>query len=166
MSQVLLFHSDVSGAVFSGCRRYRYALWRTWGDGPAFVVIGLNPSTADETEDDPTIRRCKGFARRERCGGLIMLNLFALRATDPREMKAAEDPVGPANDAAIADMVGEGDTVVAAWGVHGDHRGRDAEVAALVPHLQCLGTTKQGHPRHPLYLRSDTPLEPWPGGRG
>jgi len=88
----------VSGATFSTDRVYRYALWRVWDAAlPSFVVIGLNPSTADETENDPTIRRCIGFAKREGCGGLVMLNLFAVRATDPRVMMAHPEPIGPDN---------------------------------------------------------------------
>jgi hypothetical protein len=122
----------------------------------------LNPSTADEKEDDPTIRRCVNFAKRLGYGGAHMLNLFAYRATDPQEMKKAVDPVGPYNDRItklyIADRHND---FVAAWGIHGSYMGRDKVVAAMIPELLCFGVTKEGHPRHPLYLRNDTGLIPW-----
>lgn len=94
-----------------------------------------------------------------------MLNLFALRATDPRAMMADAHPVGAANDTALRTMVGGRDLVVAAWGVHGRHRGRAAEVVRVLSsrRLLCFGATKDGHPRHPLYLRADTPLVPLTG---
>lgn len=149
-------------AVFSPCRTWRYSLKRVWCGGPPLVVIGLNPSTADETKDDPTIRRCIGFARREGCGALIMLNLFAFRATDPRVMKAAADPVGPQNDAVTAETCA-GRKVVAAWGHHGRFRERDLAVVralgAMGVSVLALGTTKDGSPRHPLYVKAEAPLE-------
>lgn len=168
--------SERNGATFSNCKTYRYALWRKWVDSPlprTFVVIGLNPSTADETQDDPTIRRCIGFAKREGCGKLVMLNLFALRATDPSVMLHHPDPVGAGNDAVIdvyATRAGAAapekrDIVVAAWGAHGSHLNRAMEVRAIlakhgVP-LYCFGRTKAGAPKHPLYLKGDTPLVPY-----
>jgi hypothetical protein len=156
------------GASFSPDRQYRYALWREWSESNArnLVVIGLNPSTADEREDDPTIRRCVAFAKREDCGGLVMLNLFALRATDPRVMKAHPEPIGAENDDAIRHWTrpatGYSPLVVAAWGVHGSHLDRAMTVRLLTPRLRCFGVTKDGHPRHPLYLRADAPLVPYP----
>lgn len=152
-----------SGAVFSKDRRYRYTLWREWDQAlPQFIVIGLNPSTADETQDDPTIRRCIGFAKREGCGKLVMLNLFAFRATQPREMFAAMDPEGEYADAVLRGYADDPRTsrVVAAWGVHGTPE-RVAAVAALFPEIQCFGRTRNGSPRHPLYLPSDAQLEPF-----
>jgi len=149
------------GALFSQDRVYRYALWRVWNDAlPSFVVIGLNPSTADESVDDPTIRRCVGFAKREGCGRLVMLNLFAIRATNPRVMRRHAEPVGPKNDHAIRHFTNRADVlhVVAAWGAHGSHRGRDAEVRALVSDMRSFGITKSGQPKHPLYLPADAPL--------
>lgn len=151
------------GATFSPDQRYRYELWREWGEwlgtGGTFVVIGLNPSTADERNDDPTIRRCIAFAKREGCGRLVMLNLFALRATNPKVMLQHADPVGPQNDDFYHPFTTSPNCiVVAAWGAHGAHRGRGAEVAARIPNLLCFGHTKDGHPKHPLYLRGDTPL--------
>lgn len=141
-------------ACLSACRHYRYTLRRRWGPGPAAVFIGLNPSTADETQDDATIRRCIRFARAWGFDALCMVNLFAYRATDPAEMTKADNPVGERdiNDATLRDVAKEAGVVVAAWGVHGTHRGRDAEVRALLPGLHYLRLTKDGHPGHPLYL--------------
>src|SRR6185436_15553088 len=115
------------GAIFSPCRLYRYALWRVWSDKPALVVIGLNPSTADENTNDPTVTRCQRRAEMLGCGGLWMLNLFAWRSTDPDAMKAAARPVQPAdseeNDVALRVHTRFG-LVVCGWGNHGEHRGR------------------------------------------
>ncbi len=100
MKEELLSHS---GATFSQCRTWRYALWRRWDSSKSpLIVIGLNPSTADERQDDPTIRRCINLAKREGCGSYVMLNLFAFRARDPKVMKAHAEPIGPENDVAIA----------------------------------------------------------------
>jgi hypothetical protein len=140
--------------LFSPCRTYRYVLWREWigGDGYA-MFIGLNPSTADETQDDPTIRRCIGYAKAWGYSGLCMTNLFAFRATDPKNMKAAADPVGPENDQHLGMLAQRADVVVAAWGASGAHLGRDAKVIAMLDQsLFCLARTKGGHPGHPLYL--------------
>lgn len=136
---------------------YRYTLTREWEPslGRACFIM-LNPSTADATKDDPTIRRCIAFARTWGYGGLEVVNLFAYRATSPADLWPLADPVGTENDAHIADAVRRCHIVVAAWGVHGEYRGRGAEVASRVLGLMCLGTTKGGHPRHPLYVRGDT----------
>jgi len=139
-------------AMLSTDRRYRYTLWRLWGPGGYAAFIGLNPSTADETSDDPTIRRCIGFARAWGFGGLCMLNLFAFRATQPADMKRTADPVGELNDVTLAELAGSAGVVVAAWGANGTHRGRDAQVRAMLPRLHYLRLTKDGHPGHPLYL--------------
>lgn len=143
--------------IFSPCRSYRYTLWREFGlvgEGYA-MIIGLNPSTADETNDDPTIRRCIAFAKAWGYSALCMTNLFAYRATDPADMKAAADPVGAANDRHLVDIARHAGIVVAAWGADGVHKGRDAEVRSLIPNLHCLRKTKHGHPGHPLYLPGD-----------
>jgi hypothetical protein len=155
---VLLRGDDASGAVFSPCEAYRYALWRRWGDAPLAAFIGLNPSTADEVQNDPTVRRCIGFAKDWGMGGMIMLNIFAYRATLPDDLKAQDEPVGAHTDLYICRFAEEAAVVVAAWGVHGEFRQRGEAVAARLARLQCLGRTKHGHPRHPLYLRKDTPL--------
>jgi hypothetical protein len=153
-------------AVFSHCRRYRYSLWRIWsgllstGKGYA-LFVGLNPSTADETFDDPTIRRCVGFARSWGYDGLCMANLFAFRATDPAEMLSQADPVGEENDRYLVECAAGAGVVVTAWGVCGVHRGRDLEVRALLPDLHYLKLTKDGHPSHPLYLPGNLRPVPW-----
>lgn len=150
-----------SGASFSPDRAYRYTLWRQWGDSKFVAFIGLNPSTADETLDDPTIRRCLGFAKAWGFGGLLMLNIFALRSTDPRQLLKVEDPIGPENNDRLQRGVTVSELVVAAWGVHGvvGNRGRDViELLADQTTLMCLGRTKDGYPKHPLYLPSSAEL--------
>ena len=121
----------------------------------------LNPSTADGRRDDPTIRRCVGFARREGFTGIRVVNLFALRATDPAELKSAGDPVGAESDSAILDAVRSSEFTVAAWGAKGVLCGRDEAVLQLLEGhpIWCLGTTKMGHPRHPLPVRKLAPME-------
>jgi hypothetical protein len=156
-----------SAARFSADQRYRYNLTRIWdGQQPALVVVGLNPSTADANIDDQTIRRCLGFAKREKLGGLVMLNLFALRSTDPKAMLRDEEPVGPENDVWIQHAVDVnralGSTFVAGWGVHGSHLHRDEALRRLIPEMKCFGITKDGAPRHPLYLRGDAPIVTFP----
>jgi len=151
--------NKLTDAYFSPCRVWRYWLLRTWDDTlPAIAYIGLNPSTADEVQNDPTVSRCINFAKSFGCGSMYMLNLFAFRATDPRVMKQARDPIGPVNNVAIKSVSDKCKITVACWGVHGTYLQRDKEVVRLIPNLWCLGVTKGGHPRHPLYLKSDTQL--------
>ncbi|WP_293371574.1 DUF1643 domain-containing protein [Nevskia sp.] len=145
---------------------HRYTLWREWIGGQGYVqFIGLNPSTADEQQDDPTIRRCIGFAKAWGFSALCMTNLFAYRATDPKVMKAAADPVGPDNDSYLYWAASGAGLIVAAWGFHGVHRYRDAEVVRVVHStgkpVHCLGKTKDRHPKHPLYLRADSRPQPF-----
>lgn len=162
-----LFESK--GATFSPCRTWRYELRRTWGSAPALVMLMLNPSTADETKNDPTVERCERRARGGGFGGLIVLNIFAFRATDPADMKAAADPIGPENDdyltAHFIRANAIGGTVCAAWGVHGSHLNRAARVLEMARHLDvdlmCLKQTKEGHPGHPLYIASAAPFIPF-----
>lgn len=147
-------------ATFSPCRTWRYVLTRQWDDAlPSLNVVGLNPSTADEQADDPTIRRCIGFARTWGYGGLVMTNLFAFRATDPYRMLGAPDPIGPENDMHLQQQARGAGLVLAAWGVYGKCHGRALQVLRFalnaVP-LRCLGETKEGHPKHPLYIKGDT----------
>ncbi len=154
------------GAILSNDRNHRFILTRTWDEEkPRAVFIGLNPSTADENEDDPTIRRCVGFARRWDCGGLIMVNLFSMRATDPKIMKGAEVPNLESNDAWIVKAAIDAGVVVAAWGNHGKHRNRDKEMVELLRARGigafCFGITKAGQPVHPLYQKSDAALVPF-----
>lgn len=155
--------SLLRGALSSPCRRYRYILTRQWEIGPHdyAVFIGLNPSTADEFDDDPTIRRCIGFAKSWGMGGMAMLNLFAFRATLPSTIMAVTDPIGPENDLHIIETCRAAMFVVACWGKYGAHRGRAAAVHALVPELCCLARNKDGSPGHPLYLKKILTPIPW-----
>lgn len=156
-----LIPTEHRSAAFSPCRKYRYALHVIW-DSSLLICnfIGLNPSTADEFKDDPTIRRCKGYCRSWGYGGLIMTNLFAFRATDPKAMMQAEDPVGPENDGYLATIAVASFLRIAAWGNLGSFKGRGAHMATVLPELMCLGVSKEGYPKHPLYLRAD--LKPIP----
>lgn len=149
-------------AEFSACRTYRYALWRVWDQAkPVCVFVGLNPSTADETTDDPTIRRCVGFASDWGFGGLAMANLFAVRATDPREMIRHPAPIGPDNDRWLVQLNRQAGRVVAAWGTRGIHLARDRAVRRLLGDMTCLKLTKDGHPQHPLYVARSTAPRPF-----
>lgn len=149
-------------ARFSDCRRYRYQLWREWGPGTDYVMfVGLNPSTADEINDDPTIRRCIRFAQEWGYGALCMTNAFAFRATDPRVMKREPHPVGPDNDFNLKQLAQGAGVVVAAWGTHGTHKGREQWLRLHLPKLHYLRLTKDGHPSHPLYLPADLKPQPW-----
>jgi hypothetical protein len=144
-------------ARLSTCRRYRFALWRTWDANAGRVMfIGLNPSTADETTDDPTLVRCMNFARYWGYGGVCMGNLFAFRATQPESMKAAAEPVGRRNDYWLRKLAGESDLVVAAWGNDGDYLNRSHTVRGIVPSLYCFKLNGSGEPAHPLYQRADS----------
>jgi hypothetical protein len=137
---------------------YRYALTRVWDPVlPMITFVLLNPSTADALQLDPTLRRCVDFAKREGYGSMVILNLYAFRTKDPKVMMAAADPVGPENDRVLAGATG---TVVAGWGTNAEPA-RVARVLALLPRLHALGVTKNGHPRHPLYVRADAPLIEW-----
>jgi hypothetical protein len=155
----------VSDAVYSDCERYRYLLTRVWGSGPRALFVMLNPSTATEMQNDPTVERCERRARALGYGAFRVTNIFAFRATDPRVMRAAVDPVGPANDAAILDSAAWADSVLCAWGNHGLHLDRGAHVVALLRGTQAplfhLGLTGQGQPRHPLYVSYDQRPQPW-----
>ena len=156
------------GAVFSRCQAYRYRLWRRWGGPrPSLVVLLLNPSTADAERNDPTVERCQRRALALGFGGLEVVNLFALRSTDPRGLRGLVDPVGPENDAAILAACTGADAVLAGWGTWGALHGRDRHVRALLEaagvRLQCLGVNRDGSPVHPLYQRSDRPLQPYGG---
>ena len=161
-------------AAISACGIYRYALGRTWDAGKfPLPIIMLNPSTADAEIDDPTIKRCMEFSRREGFGGIWVGNLFAYRATSPADMRSARDPIGPENDTALLELFARaraGDLpVLAAWGVHGEHNGRAARVVSMAAgagaRLVCLGVTKDGHPRHPLYIKGSHPFLPFGVGQ-
>lgn len=154
-------------ADVSDCGAYRYALGRKLEGGEGRVVfVMLNPSTADGEQDDPTIRRCIGFAKAWGFGELVVCNLFAFRATRPADLRKAADAIGPDNDVALAHWTQRARLVVCAWGVHGEHLGRDAAVLAALrarSDVHALGFTSAGHPRHPLYMPADARPVAWPG---
>lgn len=160
-------NSYASGAVFSSNRAYRYVLWRMWrsiGDYAAF--IGLNPSKADEVDNDPTVKRCIAFAKAWGLSGIFMLNIFAFKATDPDEMMATASPIGRKNDEMLLRYCRKSKIIVACWGTHGAYRNRGDDVAKRVlkgQTIYCLGTTKNGFPKHPLYLAKTAGLEPYKG---
>ncbi len=158
-----------SGARFSRCRKWRYLLWRRWSDGPVANFLMLNPSTADELKLDPSCTRARNYAAQWRCGTLIVTNLFGWRATDPDDMKAARDPVGRGNDAAILAAARGADLVVCAWGNHGLHLERSADVTQMLRkagvRLHVLRMNGCGEPAHPLYLPGKLEPEAWRIGR-
>lgn len=159
-----------TGAVFDRSKKYRYSLWRWWAPMSSAPVlskmvafIGLNPSTADATKNDPTVTRCINFARHWNYDGMVMLNLFAYRATDPKVMKAQSNPIGAHNNLAIFDIAQQAGLVVCCWGTHGTWKDRGIQVADILANLRLYhwGLTQTGQPKHPLYLRADTPLTRW-----
>lgn len=153
------------GALFSECRRYRYALWRVWDfDLPQAAFIGLNPSTADESQDDPTLRRCIGYARRWGFGGLVMLNLFAYRTPHPAQLRCVQDPIGAQNDAALARWLPLVRLTIVCWGDQGRWLGRDQAVLRCIAQPFCLRLTRQGNPAHPLFLPADLRPIPFQAG--
>lgn len=154
------------GAVFDSTGAYRYLLRREWdASRPRLAVVMLNPSTADATTDDPTIRRTTAFARAWGFGSVEVVNLFALRATRPHDLFAALNPEGADNRVALRDAAARASEVLLAWGNHGGFRNAGARAIELLRdhRLTCLGLTKVGQPRHPLYLPASTLRVPWPG---
>ncbi len=157
-----------STAVYSDCERYRYALTREWDrQGGRVMFVMLNPSTATEVQNDPTVERCERRARALGYGAFRVTNIFAFRATDPRVMRRAADPVGPDNDSAILEGARWADRVICAWGTHGAHLDRGPAVEALLREagvaLFHLGLSKAGHPKHPLYIGYAVQPQPWEG---
>lgn len=151
-------------AVISECGRYRYLLRRTWDNGkPRVLYVMLNPSTADAEIDDATIRSCIRLAKGAGYGSFEVVNLFALRATDPAELQRATDPIGPRNDDSIEAAIMRCDLAICAWGAHPMAESRGNTVRGLLrqrrPAVFCLGTTKSGAPKHPLYIKSGTQLQ-------
>lgn len=181
----LSFADEIDGAIqraalLSSCGRYRYWLQRKWGEnGKRAGFVMLNPSTADATVDDPTIRKCIAFASQWGCQELNVVNLFAFRATDPRELRKAQDPIGWENDRMILEALEGCNPIVAAWGTGRacrlfarpfkplDRKDRDIQVAAMIESkfgagaLQCLRLCENGMPGHPLYLRVNEKLQPF-----
>lgn len=162
-------HTDAhaqSVAVFSDCERYRFALTRVWEPtAKRALFIMLNPSTADEMKNDPTVERCERRARAYGYGAFRVCNIFAWRATDPRDMRAAQDPVGSDNDATIKESCNWADMIVCAWGTHGAHLNRGPQVKEMLDLADVqtyhLGLSKAGHPKHPLYISYDTTPIAW-----
>lgn len=164
------------GAEISPDGMFRFRLWRRWGDGRQMTFIMLNPSIADASVDDPTLRRCIGFAQREGCDGVQLVNLYPYRTHKPKYLLEARDAGidisggQRGKEAVVKAMSNNGDLVVAAWGAH--DIAAESEARQLISvinqaehaggRLFCFGRTKDGSPRHPLYLKSDAPLEPWP----
>lgn len=153
------------GAGFSGDRKYRYLLWRTWDEArPHMLWVLLNPSAADEEKADQTLRRCIAFSEEWGYGGLEIVNLFALQTSDRQILKARESPIGAENDRCITEAAQRATRVVVGWGEDGSYRQRDSEVCKLLKQhapqpLYCLGKNKDGSPRHPLYVpRSTDPI--------
>jgi hypothetical protein len=162
--KILVPESFVRGSVFSEDRQYRYSLFRRWGNGPTVLFIGLNPSIADDTRDDPTQLRMRKAAQDWGYGGYCVGNLFALVSTDPKELLRAKDPVGPRNDETLLTLHRNSSRTIAAWGCQGDmvHRRALKVLYNLrdVGPFYAMATCADGCPRHPLYLRSG--LEPIP----
>lgn len=163
MSELTLMAPE-SSAVIDPSGQFRYLLIRTWASGPLCCFIMFNPSTADATKNDPTIRRCIGFAKKWGFGSLEVVNLFAYRATDPMDIFKATDPVGPENDKYIRDAIARAGLIVGAWGA------QDSQTVKRVWQVQdilkgtpiyCLGQTKCGNPRHPLYVAGKTECTIW-----
>ena len=149
------------GAVIEG--PYRYLLWRCWSRNPPLGWVMLNPSTADGQVDDPTVRRCIGFAKREGAGGILVANLWAWRARFPFELRGVGDPVGPRNDDHVRLVGASCRRVICAWGALGWGRDRVAQVVPLLEaETLALGYTKEGDPRHPLMVRADAELLAFP----
>lgn len=145
-------------AIFDATRQYRYALWREWdGLAPRVGFVMLNPSQADETTNDPTIRRCIGFARSWGYGSVEIVNLFAYRTPHPQNLRQVHNPIGDDNDLTLREFGQRVDRIILAWGNWGHLQGRDHVVLQLLrsADLFCFGLTKQGHPLHPLYLKRD-----------
>lgn len=156
----------LSTAIYSDCECYRYRLTRLWdAQTRKIAFVMLNPSTATEYQNDPTVERCERRARALGFGGFSVTNIFAWRDTDPRKMRAAIDPVGAQNDDFILMAAQWADMTLAAWGSHGDHLGRGAQVQKILKETQKpiyhLGLTKAGHPKHPLYIGYATQPELW-----
>lgn len=154
------------GAKFSKDRLHRLCLSRSWErNKPSVAFIGLNPSTADENLDDPTIRRCVNFAQSWGAGTLFMVNLFSLYATDPNVMMNHRSPNIDENNKWLLEIARQSEIVVAAWGNHGSHQSRDSDVMEKLGWVgveaKCLGFNKDGSPKHPLYVPANMPLVPF-----
>ena len=155
----------LTSATISPCGTYRYRLGRRWADGPTLLYVMLNPSTADASVDDPTIRRCIGFGRSHAFGAIEVVNLYAFRATKPADLRRHCWPVGPDNDMHIEAALQASDRVCVAWGANAGDSARPGVVLPLIWRAgrapMCLSVTKGGHPSHPLMLASGCTLRPF-----
>lgn len=143
------------GAIFSSCRKYRYVLWRIWDESkPLIMFIGLNPSIADENKDDPTIRKCINLSKYWGYGGFYITNLFAYKSTDFNKIKSIDNPIGKENDRWIKKIIKRASDIVICWGNKGRYLNRDKELLKFIDNVKCLGMTKCGCPKHPLYVNS------------
>jgi hypothetical protein len=152
------------GAIFSDCRQYRYLLWRIWDDKkPCIMFIMLNPSTADENEDDSTIRKCIQFAKWLGYGGIYVGNLFSYRSTNPAELRKSNllqiDILGKDNDRYLEKVAEKCEKIIFAWGDNGKLFNRDKDMMKLFPHGYCLGRTMNNNPKHPLYLSNSIQVQ-------
>ena len=153
--------SSKTDAKFSPCRKYRYVLYRIWDKSkPLVMFIGLNPSKADETIDDPTTKRCINFAKSWGYGGIFVTNLFAYRTNSPSKMKSYDDPIGEENDKWIKIFSKKAEIIIAAWGNNGIYLNRARVIEKYISNLKCIKKNKSGEPSHPLYLKAD--LKPIP----
>jgi hypothetical protein len=157
--------AGVDRAAFSTDGVYRYMLTRRWAPGPTVCWVMLNPSTASAFNDDATIRRCRSFSLKAGYGALAVVNLYALRSTNPAKLWTHKDPVGPLGDQFIREQASSRTSVIAAWGTHGARNQRGQHVADTLADagiaLYCLGVTGNGQPKHPLYVPGDTTLVPY-----
>jgi hypothetical protein len=156
-------------AIISDCGKYRHKLSRHVRDDLPYnhlLFIMLNPSTADATKDDPTIRKCRGFSERLGFSFFEVVNLFDYRATDPKELREVGEPSSQINDSVILEAARNAEMVICAWGTHGALNSRGSIVSRMLTPmpLKCLGITKDGHPRHPLYVPYTQELIPFPKG--
>ena len=151
-----------SGAEFSECGSYRYALWRSWDNAlPSVMFVSLNPSIADDQREDPTLIRCINFARAWGFGGILIGNLFAGISTDPKNIRYMSDPVGKDNDSWLQKMAEIAEIKIAAWGNHGHYRGRDSKILQMMAPMFCIKENTSGQPAHPLYLRGCLQPKPY-----
>ncbi|MDO8459475.1 MAG: DUF1643 domain-containing protein [Nanoarchaeota archaeon] len=153
-------HIDENGvtseAIYSDCEKYRYTLSRTWDNKlDGILFIGLNPSTATELKNDPTVTRMINYAKAWNFGSITVCNAFAFRSTFPKDLKKTEEPVGEENDKYIMNEAQKSKMIMAAWGNHAQYLGRSKQILSSLGTVHHLGITKQGEPRHPLYLKSN-----------
>lgn len=156
-----------SNATISPCNKYRYVLRRTWNERiSAIGIVALNPSTADATADDPTVKKCVKLARFWGYGGIVLVNLFAWRATEKKEIKTIYDPIGPNNDKEIQKALNDVDDVLVAWGEYGAYLNRSTKVRAILKQLPkkyvCIKQNISGEPTHPLYQKDDSANQLFP----